>query len=97
MQKGGTWAMKRRITRIRVQTEREVIFTSGIEAGSAWCVRCGNPVPLVNRSQAAKLLAPDSPDALLDRDGIHLVEVAKGRFLICLESLQDHTNLNDQN
>ena len=86
--------MKRRITRITVQTEREVIFSHEKEPREAWCVRCAKVVQLIDRLEAAGLLGIDSA-ALLDRDVIHLVETGRGHFLICLDSLQGHTNSDD--
>lgn len=87
--------MKRRITRITVQTEREVIFSPEKETREAWCERCAREVQLIDHSEAAGLLGIDSPRPLTERDAIHLVETTKGCFLICLDSLRRHTNSDD--
>jgi len=87
--------MKRRVTRITVQREREVIFSHDKENREAWCGRCAKSVQLIDSSEAAGLLGLDSTAALPERDGIHLVETTKGAFLICLDSLRRHTNSED--
>lgn len=82
--------MKRRITRIKVETEREVIVGQNSVDRESLCIRCGRPVALLDRSEAESLfqLSLDEFRALIQREDLHVFEI-QGRFLICSSSLPD--------
>ena len=77
--------MKRRITRISVETEREVILGGRDLIPGPWCPECGKPVVLIetNKLQTQTEVCATKPD------NRHLVEVVDGRILICPNSQPD--------
>jgi hypothetical protein len=77
--------MKRRITRISVETEREVIVGGGLVSGP-WCTECGKPVVLIVQKDK---LQTQTEVCATKPDNRHLVEVVEGRILICPNSQRD--------
>lgn len=78
--------MKRRITRISVETEREVIVAEHRVTNESWCPQCGKPVVLIERNDK---LQTQTEVCATKPDNRHLVEVVDGRILICPNSQQD--------
>jgi hypothetical protein len=83
--------MKRRITRISVETEREVIVGARDMSSDSWCPQCGTPVVLIEHGKAAAALelSAQESQALIKPVNAHLVEVVKGRIRICPNSQPD--------
>lgn len=77
--------MKRRITRISVETEREVIVGGSLVSGP-WCSECGKAVVLIEHDGK---LQTQTEVCATKPDNRHLVEVVEGRILICPNSQRD--------
>ena len=75
--------MKRRITRISVETEREVIVGGDGLVSGPWCPQCGKPVVLIEHHGK---LQTQTEVCATNPDNRHLVEVVEGRILICPNS-----------
>ena len=78
--------MKRRITRISVETEREVIVGGSELISGPSCPQCGEAIVLIEQND---YLQTQTEVCANKTDNRHLVEVVEGRILICPNSQHD--------
>lgn len=82
-------AVKKRKTRITVETDRVLVIRGSKAPVTGWCDKCGGPVNMVTPDQAA-VLARVSLRAIYRRvesETLHFVEMQHGSLLICINSL----------
>jgi hypothetical protein len=90
----------RRTTRIRVQTEQELILRTYASGFQCWCELCGCQARFVPWEEAAALASVPPPvlSCWVNQGSLHYGEAQTGTRLVCLSSLvkQVHHYANEK-
>ena len=80
---------KTRRTRIVVETERLLVVRTRRAGVASWCAACGGDVQMVGLDEAAQVSARSQREIVrrVEAGRLHFTESARGRLLICLNSL----------
>ena len=86
--------MKKRTTRITVETERLLVISgSHAAAATLWCEACQVEVTMLGLDEASALsrLSNRTIFQLAETGEIHFIETAEGKAMFCVPSLRNQT------
>jgi excisionase family DNA binding protein len=81
--------MRKRRTKITIETERVIVIRKRRPLTQEWCNRCGEIVSMVTVDEAAGIAGVSSRTIYrwVEADRIHFTETSDRRLLICPDSL----------
>jgi len=88
--------MKKRTSRITVETERLLVIRSSKRCFEGWCHWCAAQVKLLGLEEAAAI-AGASERAIFrwaEAGEIHFTETEEGKIMFCLNSISRHETEN---
>jgi len=76
-------------TEITIETERLLVVSNSPKAASLWCNRCGETVPMLTVSEAARIECTTAVviSTLAEAGLLHFAVTAEGLLFICSNSL----------
>lgn len=76
-------------TEITIETERLLVISKRPKGASIWCNRCGDTVPMLTVSEAARIECTTAVaiSTLAEAGLLHFAVTAEGRLFICSNSL----------
>ena len=82
--------MRKRTTKVTVETERTFIFRSRDDKQSGWCAMCGAEAEMLTLEAAARDASVSQLTICrrIEVRSLHITETADGRVFICLNSLR---------
>ncbi|MCM3902464.1 MAG: hypothetical protein ND866_12220 [Pyrinomonadaceae bacterium] len=82
--------MRKRTTKVTVETERTFIFRSRDYKQSGWCAVCGAEAEMLTLEAAARTASVGELAIWrrIEARSLHFSEAADGRVFICLNSLR---------
>ena len=81
--------MKKRTTRITVETERLLVIRRSKNVIEGWCTQCGEHSNFIAVDEAAAVAGVSERTVFrwAEADAIHLLETSGGKAMFCLNSI----------